>query len=100
MRSYDLSYELMVGVVARTLPILGLENIERESHDPRTTVFIGTHGVTLASWGEVVRVIVTETAPHETHVRVYWRSKFRDGIITSAPSWEEEVFTGIQEQMP
>ncbi len=99
-RFYDLSYERMVDVVAKTLPLLGLEDIEKQSNDPRTTVFIGTHGITLASWGEVVRVIVTEIYLPETSVRVYWRHKFSDGIITSAPNWEEDVFAAIEERIP
>ena len=100
-RFYDLRYERMVDVVAKTLPLLGLEDVEKQSNDPRTTVFIGTHGITLASWGEVVRVIVTEIYLPETSVRVYWQKKFRDGaLLTSAPNWEEDVFAAIEERIP
>ena len=99
-RFYDLRYERMVDVVEKTLPLLGLEDVEKQSNDPRTTVFIGTHGVTFTSWGEIVRVIVTEIYLPETSVRVYWRSKFRDGVITSAPNWVEDVFAGIEERIP
>lgn len=99
VRIFDENYERMVSVAATTLPLLELENINRQSSDPRTTVFLATHGATLASWGEVVRVIVTETDVTKTSVRVYWRSMFRNGVITSAPNWPEEVFTGIEEEL-
>jgi len=98
-RLFDVSYEHMVGTVETMLPLLGLENVDKQSNDPRITVFVGTHGVTAASWGEVVRVIVTEVDVAKTSVRVYWRSKFRDGLITSAPDWNEEVFAGIEERV-
>jgi hypothetical protein len=99
-RVFDVSFERMDDVVATTLPLLGLENIERQLDDSRAVVFIGTHGVTLASWGEVVRVIVTEVGVTRSSVKVYWRSKFRDGIITSAPDWDDEVFAAIEERLP
>ena len=99
-RLFDVSYERMVGVVATTLPSLGLENVDKQSSAPKSTVFVGTHGITPASWGEVVRVIVTEIDVANTSVSVYWRSKFRDGIISSSPNWKEEVFAGIDERLP
>ncbi len=99
-RLFDVSYERIVGVVETMLPLLGLENVDKQSNAPQSTVFVGTHGVTGASWGEVVRVIVTEIDATKTSVRVYWRSKFRDGIITSAPNWQEEIFSGIEERLP
>lgn len=99
-RFFDVGYEQMVSVVATTLPSLGLDNVEKRSNESRITVFLGTHGVTLASWGEIVRVIVTEIDAEKTSIRVHWRSKFRDGIITSAPDWIEEVFAGVEERLP
>jgi len=99
-RIFDAPFERMDDVVAAALPLLGLENIDRQLDDSGAAVFVGTHGVTPASWGEVVRVIVTEVAVTRSSVNVYWRSKFRDGAITSAPDWHDEVFTAIEEQLP
>ena len=50
-RIFDVSYVRMNDVVAATLPLLGLENVDKQSDDSRTAVFVGTHGVTPASWG-------------------------------------------------
>ena len=99
-RFFDVSYRRMVDVVATTLPSIGLENVDKQSNDPRITVFLGTGGVSPASWGEIVRVTVTEIDVARTSVRIYWRHKFRDGIISFAPSWTEDVFAGIEERLP
>ena len=99
-RIFDVSYVRMNDVVATTLPLLGLENVDKQSDDSRTAVFVGAHGVTPASWGEIVRVIVTEVGVARSSVKVYWRSKFRDGVITSAPDWQDEVFAGLEERLP
>ena len=99
-RILDVSYERMNDVVAKTLPLLGLENVDKRSDDSRTAVFVGTHGVTPASWGEVVRVMVTEVGVARSSAKVYWRSKFRDGVITSAPDWQDDVFVGIEQRLP
>ena len=97
---FDVSYERIVGLVATLLPLLDLENVDKHSNAPQSTVFVGAHGITAASWGEVVRVIVTEIDATKTSVRVHWRSKFRAGIITSSPNWQEEIFSGIGEGLP
>ena len=99
-RVFDVGFARMDEVVATTLPLLGLDNIERQLDGSREIVFIGTHGVTPASWGEVVRVIVTEVGATRSSVKVYWRSKFRDGVITSAPDWYVEIFAAIEERLP
>jgi hypothetical protein len=99
-RIFDADFERMDDVVAAALPLLGLENIDRKLDDSGAAVFVGTHGITPASWGEVVRVIVTEVGVTRSSVRVHWRSKFRDGVITSAPDWHDEVFAAIEEQLP
>ncbi len=59
-RVFDAAFERMDAIVAAALPLLGLENIDREFDESGAAVFVGTHGTTAASWGEVVRVIVTE----------------------------------------
>jgi hypothetical protein len=99
-RFFNVSYRRMVEVVATTLPSIGLENVDKQSNDPRITVFLGTVGVRMVSWGEIVRVTVTEIDVAKTSVRVYWRHKFRDGIISAAPNWKEDVFAGIEERLP
>ena len=99
-RFFNMSYIRMLDVVAITLPSIGLKNVDKQSNDPRITVFLGTSGVSPASWGEIVRVIVTEIDVAKTSVRVHWRHKFRDGVISSAPNWKEDVFAGIEERLP
>jgi hypothetical protein len=92
----------MIEVVEETLPALGLENVEKQQNGPdghHATVFLGTTGVDLWSWGEIVRVIVTEIDPAKTSVTVYWRHKLRDGVISFAPNWAEDVFAGIEERL-
>lgn len=96
---YDETYAELVELVDALLPALGLKNVEKRSTDTKVTVFVATHGITIASWGEVVRVTVTEFDAARTSVTVYWRSKFRDGIITSAPNWKKEIFDAIAESL-
>jgi hypothetical protein len=99
-RIFEVGYKRMVDVVSTTLPSVGMENVEKQSDVPQVTVFLGTAGVDLWSWGEIVRVTVTEIDSTSTSVRVYWRHKLRDGVISFAPNWTEDVFTGIEERLP
>lgn len=99
-RIFDVGYRRMVDVVSATLPSIGLENVEKQPDEPQVTVFLGTAGVDLWSWGEIVRVTVTEIDSTRTSVRVYWRHKFRDGVISFATNWTEEIFSGIEERLP
>lgn len=97
---FNVGYSGIVETVATTLPAIGLENIDRQSNDSQTTVFLGTVGVTPQSWGEIVRVTVTNIDVDTSSVKVYWRHKFRDGPISFAPDWSDKVFTGIEERLP
>jgi hypothetical protein len=99
-RLYNVGYSRMVELIATTLASTGLENVDQQSTDPRITVFIGTSGVKLTSWGEIVRVTVTEIDPTNTSVRVHWRHRFRDGLISLAPDWRKKIFAGIEERLP
>ena len=98
-RLYSISYERMVRVVETTLPTLDLENIDKQSVEPQKMVFLGTHGVTWLSWGEIVRVIVSGVDAEKTSVRVHWRRKFRDGLIALDPDWKDAVFAAIEEHL-
>lgn len=89
-----------VEAVTESLPALGVENIEVRPDNATTTVFLGSVGITPASWGEVVRVIVTALDPEQSSVRVYWRHKFRDGPVSFAPNWEKKIFASLSERLP
>jgi hypothetical protein len=102
-QTFEATYARMLEVVDDTLVALELENVERQSSDPgapKQAVFLGTAGVDLWSWGEIVRVTVAEVDPTRTSVRVYWRHKLRDGLISFAPNWTENVFEGIEKRLP
>lgn len=102
-QTFEATYARMLEVVDETLVALELENVERQSSDPgspKQTVFLGTAGVDLWSWGEIVRVTVAEVDPTKTSVMVFWRHRLRDGLISFAPNWTENLFEGIEERLP
>lgn len=95
-RAFDVSYAQMVSLVEKTLPSLGLGNIEKQSRSLRSTIFLGTQGVSPVSWGEIVRVSVSDIDAGKTSVTVYWRHRFRDGVISFARDWTDDIFAAIK----
>ena len=97
-RTYAVSYQRMTELVARTLPSIDLEIVSREVFETKQTLFMATSPVRWSSWGEIVRVTVSEVDANHATVAVHWRRNFNDGVIAPVPYWQGRVFAAIEER--
>lgn len=97
-RSFDVSYPDMLSMAETTLSSLGIGIVDTQTSDSGSTVFLGTDGVTFSSWGEIIRVTVSKSDPANTSVTVYWRHRFRDGLVSFTRDWTEDIFADIEKR--
>ena len=99
-RTYGVAYDRMTELVARTLPSIDLAIVSRDVFETKQTLFMATSPMKWNSWGEIVRVTVSEVDASNATVAVHWRHNFNDGLMSPVPDWKGKVFTAIEERLP
>ena len=63
--------------------------------DDKTSIIIGTKGMSAFSWGELVRVSVERTSDTETTVRVYTKRKVATNIFAKG-DYSQDILSNIK----
>jgi hypothetical protein len=90
---FSVDQERVAQLVLRTLSAEGLD-IDSRVVVGADVVIVAVQRLNAFTWGEFIRVIVHRLDQDNTRVTVYWRSRFRDGLLR-ARDWDAIVFAGI-----
>ena len=94
-RTYAADYATVTAATRAALLAAGLDVEDSYSPAETTLVLLAKRSSGFWSWGEIIRVVVEETEPGVTAVRVI--SKRRSAInVTAKGDWSETVFANIE----
>jgi hypothetical protein len=94
-RVFAASQERIHDLIMKTLWASGLDIVSIDTRDDEM-VIMATTPMTMSSWGDIIRVILAPVDSDRTRVNVYWRPRFRDGLLVPG-KWEQEIFKSVDD---
>jgi hypothetical protein len=91
--TFKAPYADVLQAVPKALHALNMTMLESSEPNSHTREIIAMHGASMFSWGEFVRVVVTEVDSGRTDVAVY--TKRWELLPSGGRNWSAEVFLEI-----
>jgi hypothetical protein len=94
-RTFTGEYDKVLKASREAVVEAGLAIEEVNKVDDRTWMIIGKKGASAWSWGEMVRVLVQQTGPSETTVRVYTQRKLATNV-TAKGDYSSSILSNVE----
>ena len=94
-RTFSAEYDKVLKASREAVVEAGLAIEEVTKVNEQTWMIIGKKGASGFTWGELVRVVVEQTAPTETTVRVYTQRKLATNI-TAKGDYSDAILSNIE----
>ena len=94
-RSFQGDYDRVLSAARESVVDAGLDIDEVSKVDDKTWMIIAKKGASAWSWGELVRVVVQETGPAETSVRVLTERRMATNVAAKG-DYSKSIFSGME----
>lgn len=97
-RVFSAELEKVLNAAQESMVEAGLAIEEVTKVDDNTHLILGTKGLSVFSYGELVRLVVERSAPSETTVRVYTKRRLATNI-TAKGDYSGAIFSRIESKL-
>ena len=97
-QTFSADYARVITASRDALTSSGLDIDDAIEIDDRTFVILAKRGVSMSSYGELVRVAVQGVSESETEIKVYTKRRLTTNI-TARGDWADTVFANIALQL-
>ena len=94
-RTFDSDFDTVLAAARQATTEAGLAIEKTERVDEKNWIIIGKKGTSAFSWGELVRVAVTDDGPEKTTVRVYTKRKLATNVLAKG-DYAHSILSNIE----